>query len=112
MSIQFESVDIADVKQRLAKRTRTSKWREQVQAFMDADIPAAKVTSDEDDFKPSSVASGLNNALKGAKDAGSAFPVQVVQRRDTDGTQNVYLIRTDLVELNAEEADDAEAVEA
>lgn len=115
MPFDFEAVSVEDIKTKLSKRTRTSKWRENLEAFMDADLPAARINTDDGDMKPGSVASGLNNAIKTAKDAGSPYPVQVKQTTSVDGTKSVYLIRTDLVDMesssNGAEAD-AEAVEA
>lgn len=113
MAFTFEPVSVEDIRTKLSKRTRTSKHRENLEAFMDADIPAAKIDTDDDENKPGSLASGINNALKTAKDAGSPYPVQVKQTTSVDGTKNVYLIRTDMVDMsgNTSEAE-AEAVEA
>jgi hypothetical protein len=106
MAIEFESVSIDEVKSRLSKRTRTSKWRQTVQDFLDADLDAAKLSSDDDDMKPGSVASGINHALSVAKDAGNPFPVRVKQAQDVDGNKAVYLIRTDRVDLDTATDDD------
>lgn len=110
MPFEFEDVSIEEIKQRLATRTRTSKWREELQSFVNADKPAIRLKpSGDEEWKPGSVASGLNNALKAAKDAGSAFPVEVKQRRTTDGDHQVFLIRTDMVDLKPAAAAPAEA---
>lgn len=112
MEFTFEPVSVEDVKTKLSKRTRTSKWRENLEAFMTADLPAAKINTDDGEMKPGSVASGLNNAIKTAKDAGSPYPLAVKQTTAVDGTKSVYLIRTDLVDLassnGAEPAEDEE----
>jgi hypothetical protein len=109
MAFTFEPVSIEDVKTKLSKRTRTSKWRENLEAFMAAELPAAKIDTDDGDMKPGSVASGLNNAIKTAKDTGSPYPVQVKQTTSVDGTKSVYLIRTDLVDMSSNNEAEAEA---
>jgi hypothetical protein len=110
MAFTFEAVSAEDVKTKLSKRTRTSKWRENLESFMDSDLEAARINTDEDDMKPGSVASGLNNAIKTAKDAGAPYPVAVKQTTAVDGTKSVYLIRTDLVDMSSN-GSEAEAEE-
>lgn len=100
MPFEFEAIDVDDLAQ-LTVRTRTSKWRENLAEFMAADIPAARVATDDDENKPGSVSSGINNAIKLAEKAGSPVPVAVKTQTATDGTKSVYLIRTDMVDLKA-----------
>jgi hypothetical protein len=109
MPFTFEEVTVEDIKTKLSKRTRTSKWRENLEAFVTSDLPAARINTDEGDMKPGSVASGLNNAIKTAKDTGSPYPVAVKQTTAVDGTKSVYLIRTDLVDMGSSNGDEPEA---
>lgn len=113
MAFEFDEVDVEDIRQVVSTRTRTSKWRENIEQFMQADVPAAKIrTSDEGENKPGSVASGLNNAIRTAKKAGKEYPLAVKQSTSVDGSKSVYLVRTDLVDLSKEEAQDDELVNA
>lgn len=110
MAFEFEAVDIDDVKATLSTRTRTSKWRENIEEFMQADVAAARIKTDEGDNKPGSVASGLNNAIRTAAKAGKEYPLAVKQSTSVDGNKSVYLVRTDLVDITpAKQADETEA---
>lgn len=113
MAFEFEPVDIEDVRTTLSTRTRTSKWRENIEQFMQADVPAARIKTDEGDNKPGSVASGLNNAIRTAGKAGKEYPLAVKQSTSVDGVKSVYLVRTDLVDMASGKKDEElEPVEA
>jgi len=98
-------ISIEDAQARMAKRTRSSKWRNFLEEFMTADIDAAQVELDEGE-QPGSVSSGLNNVIRSAKENGNGYPVEVSLRTMQDGNKAVLLVRTDKVDLNAEPSDE------
>lgn len=115
MAITFAPVDPEKARASLAKKQRSSKHRELLQAFWDAEIPAAELELDIDPAtgeppKKTSVTSGLNQALKTAKENKVEWAEHIQVRNRADG---VFLVNTRLMaELDAEAEDEAENAEA
>jgi hypothetical protein len=107
MGMTFTAIDPQKAREQLARKTRQSKHRETLQSFWDAEIPAAQleIEADEDGKVPNknSVASGLLNAIKAAKEAKIEWAKKIQVRNRADG---VFLINRDL--LPEEDTDDDE----
>jgi len=108
MAMKFTEIDPDVARASLAKKQRTSKHRETLQAFFDAGIAAAQVELEIDpdtgkEPNKASVASGLSNALTTAKENKMPWAHKIRVRNRADG---VYLINLDL--LPEDDEDDTE----
>lgn len=110
MAMKFHAIDPEVARQQLAKKQRTSKHRETLASFYEAGIPAAMLelepNEDGTEANKNSVASGLGNALKAAKENKLPWAHKIQIRNKADG---VYLVNKEL--LPEEEPEDAGAVE-
>ncbi len=116
---KFAQIDLKEAQAQMRRRVRQSKWRNFLDEFVAADIAAARVDPEDDKELPGSIASGLNNALKRSKEAGSEYPVTVSLRTLTDNSKLVIIQRTDMElpedelegdETEIEDTEDDEAV--
>ena len=90
-------ISIEDAQSRMAKRTRSSKWRNFLDEFIAADIDAAEVELEEGE-QAGSVASGLNNVLRTSRENGKEYPVEVSLRTVQGGGKAVLILRSDRVD--------------
>lgn len=112
MGMQFTAIDPDVARQSLAKKQRVSKHRETLQAFHDAQIPAAQIQLEvgEDGKEPNkgSVASGLMNALKAAKENKVPWAEIIQVRNRADG---VFLINKNLLSADDDTEPEDEGAE-